>query len=91
MVYLIKFYFGNTIEKNKKLGKNSILIFFSLQMIVIFFFHSILFIIQNDHLIEQTYFLNDSKAFNIEGYQGYGLLEYYQFSQPYPRSVLALS
>jgi hypothetical protein len=58
------------VEKNKKLGKNSNPIYFSLQMKVKFFFHSIFLIFQNDHLIEQTYFLNDSEVFNIKGYAG---------------------
>jgi hypothetical protein len=31
------------------------------------FFHSIFLIFQNDHLIEHTYFLNDSEVFNFEG------------------------
>jgi hypothetical protein len=58
MVYSMKL-FEKIVEKNKKLGKNSIPIFFSLQMKVNFFLHSILFIFQNDHLIEQAYFLNE--------------------------------
>jgi hypothetical protein len=64
--------------------KNSIPIFFSLHMKVKFFSHSIFFSFQNDHLIEQTYFLNDSEVFIIEGY---GYLEHYQFSQSYPISM----
>jgi hypothetical protein len=64
----MKFLFQNMVEKNKKFGKNSIPIFFSLQIKVIFFFYSIFLIFQNVHLIEQTNFLNDSEVFNIEGY-----------------------
>jgi hypothetical protein len=64
----MKFLFQNMVEKSIKLGKYSIPIFFSLEMKVNFFFHSTLLIFQNDHLIEQTYFLNDFLVFNIQGY-----------------------
>jgi hypothetical protein len=54
----------NMVEKNKKLGKTSIPISFSLQMKYIFFFIQTFY----EHLIEQTYFLNDSEVFTIKGY-----------------------
>jgi hypothetical protein len=51
----MKFLFQNMVEKNEKLGKNSIPIFFSLKIKVNIFLDSIL-IFQNDHLFRTHLF-----------------------------------
>jgi hypothetical protein len=67
------------VEKNK----NSIPIFFSLQMKVKLFFSYNISYFSKYHLIE-NFFFSDSEVFNIEER---GKSDYYQFSQPHPMSL----